>query len=128
MTFALHLPLTCYGAGMTVDFSPKIINMDSQRWGEIRVFTNMRYSAFLANSGTAFAYFNGGADSVPNIWGTRDSWGNLILKFTLEDLLVVEDDLLHDALNSAEVVVVYENGDEYSGFDDEVYVMDKQAP
>jgi len=128
MTFALYLPLTCYGASMEVDFSPKIINIASQRLGEIRVFTNMRYSTFVANGGTAFAYFNGGAESVPNIWGTRDSWGNLILKFTLEDLLVVEDDLVPDALNSAEVVVVYENGDEYSGSDDEVYILDKKTP
>ncbi|UCF81992.1 MAG: hypothetical protein JSV60_05465 [Desulfobacterales bacterium] len=129
MTFALSLPLTCYGAeySMSVDFSPKIINIDSQRWGEIRVFTNMRYSTFVADGDSVFIYFNGGADSVPNIWGTRDSWGNLILKFTLEDLLAVESDLLVDALNSADVVVVMNNGDEYSGSDDEVYIMDKQA-
>ena len=128
MTFALYLPLTCYGDSMGVDFSPKIINIASQRLGEIRVFTNMRYSTFVANGGTAFAYFNGGAESVPNIRGTRDSWGNLILKFNLVDLLAVEDDLLPDALNSVEVVVVMSNGDEYSGVDDEVYLADKQAP
>ena len=58
MTIALYLPLTCYGAGMTVDFSPKIINIDSQRWGEIRVYTDMRYSSFVANGGIAFAVYD----------------------------------------------------------------------
>jgi hypothetical protein len=128
MTFALYLPLTCYGAGMTVDFSPKIINIDSQRLGEIRVFTDRSYSYFVSNGGSAFIYFNDGAESVPNIRGTRDSVGHLILKFNLVDLLAVEDDLIPDALNSAEVVVVYNNGGEYSGVDDEVYIVDKKAP
>jgi hypothetical protein len=127
MTFGLYLPLTCY-ADMTVDFSPKIINIESGRLGEIRVFTDRSYSYFVSNGGSAFIYFNGGAESVPNIRGTRDSVGHLILKFDLVDLLAVEDDLIPDTLNSAEVVVVYNNGGEYSGFDDEVYVTEKKAP
>ena len=61
MTFSLYLPLTCYGEeySMGVDFSPKIINIDSGRLGEIRVFTDRSYSSFVANGGTAFIYFNG---------------------------------------------------------------------
>ncbi len=127
MTFALYFPLTCYGA-MSVDFSPKIINITSNRLGEIRVFTNMRYSTFVADGDSVFIYFNDGDDSVPNIRATRDSWGNLILKFNIEDLLAVESDLLVDALNRADVVVVMNDGGEVLGYDDEVYIMDKQAP
>lgn len=130
MTCALYLPLTCYGDeyAMGVDFSPKIINIASERWGEIRVFTDMRYSAFVADGNSIFIYFNGSGDSVPNIRATRDSWGNLILRFNLEDLLAVESDLVVDDFNNVDVVVVMNNGDEYLGSDDEVYLADKQAP
>ena len=129
MIFALYIPLTCYGDeySMRVDFSPNIINIASERLGEIRVFTNVRYSAFVEDGHSIFIYFNGGIDSVPNIRATRDSWGNLILRFSLDDLLAVESDLLVDVLNNADVVVVMDNGDEYSGFDDEVYLSDKKA-
>lgn len=130
MIFALYPPLTCYGDedSMGVDFSPKIINIASGRLGEIRVFTDMKYSAFVAEGDSVFIYFNESDDSVPNIRATRDSWGNLILKFNLEDLLAVESDLVADNFNNAYVVVVMNNGDEYSGSDDEVYLVDKKAP
>jgi len=130
MTFALYVPLTCDGAeyAMGVDFSPRIINIASERLGEIRVFTDMRYSTFVANGDSVFLYFNGSDDSVPNIRATRDSLGNLILRFNIEDLLAVENDLVADDFNSVEVVVVMKNGDEYSGFDDDVYLSDKKAP
>ena len=128
MTFALYIPLTCYGAEMGVDFSPKIINIESERLGEIRVFTDMRYSAFVADGHSIFIYFNGSNDSVPNIRATRDSWGNLILKFYIKDLLVLETAgfLLPNADNDVEVVVTMEDGGaEYSG-DDTVYLLQKQ--
>lgn len=107
MTFGLYLPLTCHGAeySMEVDFSPNIIKIDSQRWGEIRVFTDVAYSVYIANEGEAFIYFNDCHPSVENIRATRDSWGNLILKFNLEDLLALEECLIVDALNTVQVVV-----------------------
>ena len=130
MTFALSGPLTCYSAelSMDVDFSPKIINIDSARLGEIRVFTNVRYSAFVAGGDSIYIYFNDGAESVPDVRATRDSLGNLILRFGIEDLLAVKDDLYVNDLNNADVVVVMNNGDEYLGFDDGVYLVDKKAP
>ena len=130
ITCVLYIPLTCYGAeySMEVDFSPNIINIESERLGEIRVFTDMRYSAFVADGHSAFIYFNNGNDSVSNIRATRDSWGNLILKFNLVDLLTLRTHLAVDDFNSADVVVVMNNGDQYSGADDEVYLADKKAP
>lgn len=126
-TFALYLPLTCYGDEyqMGVEVSPNIINVASQRVGEIRILTDMRYSNFTANGESIFIYFNE-SDSVENIRATRDSLGNLILKFDLEDLLVLDTFLLRDQLNDVEVVVVMQNGDEYSGFG-EVHLTDKKA-
>lgn len=121
---ALYLPLTCYAMG--IDVSPNIINISSERGGEIRIFTDMRYSAFIADGDSVFIYFNG-SDTVENIRATRDSWGNLILKFNLEDLLALETLLVPDAFNDVEVVVVMNNGDAYSGLD-EVYLADKQGP
>ena len=125
---ALYLPLTCHGAeySMGIDVSPNIINISSERVGEIRIFTDTRYSAFIADGDSVFIYFNG-SDTVENIRATRDSWGNLILKFNLEDLLALETYLVPDAFNDVEVVVVMNNGDEYSGLG-EVYLVDKQAP
>jgi hypothetical protein len=111
---------------MGVDVSPNIINISSERGGEIRIFTDMRYSAFIADGDSVFIYFNG-SDTVENIRATRDSWGNLILKFNLEDLLALETFLVPDAFNDVEVVVVMNNGDAYSGLD-EVYLADKQGP
>ena len=125
--FVLSLPLICYGAeySITVDVSPNIINIESQRLGEIRIFTNMKYSTFTAADGDSFIYFNE-SDSVENIRATRDSWGNLILKFDLEDLLAVEDSLKPNESNDVLVVLVM-NGDEYSGYS-EVLIVDKKAP
>ena len=127
--FVLSLPLVCYGAEylMTVDVSPNIINIESQRLGEIRIFTDVRYSAYIANGDNIFVYFNDGEQSVENIRATRDSWGNLIVKFDLEDLLDLGDVLVTDDYNSVSVVVVMNNGDEYSG-ESEVYITDKKAP
>jgi len=129
MTFGLYLPMTSYGDdySMGVDFSPNIINIASERLGEIRVFTDMRYSAFVADGESVFIYFNDGLDSVPNIRATRDSLGNLILRFDLVDLLVLEGDLMVDDFNNVDVVVVMKNGEEYSGFDDKVYLVDKKG-
>jgi hypothetical protein len=73
-------------------------------------------------------YFNDGVETVPNIQLDSDSHGHLILRFLLEDLLVVEGDLIVDDYNSAAVVLVMSNGDEYIGFDDDVYIVDKLAP
>jgi hypothetical protein len=127
--FALFLPFICHGAeySMTVNVSPNIINIESQRLGEIRIFTDIRYSAYIADGDSIFIYFNDGEDSVENIRATRDSWGNLILKFDLEDLLNVKGSLILDGSNEVMVVLVMENGDEYSG-DSDVYIADKKAP
>ena len=127
--FALQLPATCYAdpIPLDVDFSPNIINIESIRNGEIRVFTRMKYSFFTSNDGEAFIYFNDTEDSVENIRTTRDSWGNLILKFNLEDLLALGDSLIPDFFNKVEVVITINNGDEYKG-EDEVYLSDKKAP
>jgi hypothetical protein len=129
MACVLYIPLTCYGAeyAMEVDFSPNIINIESERLGEIRVFTDMRYSTFVAEDNSVFIYFNDARESVPNIRATRDSLGNLILKFNLVDLLTLTDYLDVDDFNSADVVVVMKNGDQYSGGDDEVYLADKKG-
>jgi hypothetical protein len=130
MTLALVMPLMCYGDEylLEADFSPKIINIASNRSGDIRVLTDMSYSAFVVGGDSIFIYFNGGSGSVPNIKATRDSLGHLILRFTLEDLLAVESDLVIDGFNNANVVLVMNNGDEYTGSDGEVYIADKIAP
>ena len=130
MALALIMPLMCYGDDypLEADFSPKIINIASNRSGEIRVLTNLSYATFIAEGDSIFIYFNGGNDSVPNIQATRDSLGHLILRFTLEDLLAVQSDLQIDGFNNAMVVVVMRSGDEYIGSDGEVYIVDKLAP
>lgn len=130
MTFALVRPLMCYGDqySMEADFSPKIINIASNHLGDIRVLTDMSYSTFISDGNSIFIYFNGSNDSIPNIQATRDSLGHLILRFTLEDLLAVEADLMVDDFNQTDVVLVMNNGDEYSGSDNEVYIVDKIAP
>ena len=128
--FALYLPMTCYGQeALDVDFSPNIVNIDAERWGEIRILTDMRYSFYIANKDDEeplFIYFNDCPDSIQNIRATRDSLGNLILKFDLDDLLVVKPYLLLDELNVAEVVVVMENGAEYIGAGD-ILIIDKKG-
>ena len=125
--FVLSLPLICYGAeySITVDVSPNIINIESQRLGEIRIFTNMSYSTFRAVDGESFIYFNE-SESVENIRATRDSWGNLILKFDIEDLLAIRDSLKPNESNDVLVVLVM-NGDEYSGYS-KVLIVEKKAP
>ena len=127
-TFALQLPVTCYGEeySLFIDFSPNIINIASQRNGEIRLFTKMRYSFFTANRGEAFIYFND-SESIENIRATRDSLGNLILKFNLEDLLALGSSVIPDFFNNVDVVITINNGDEYTG-QDGVYIVDKKAP
>jgi len=125
--FALSFPLIGYGAAysMTVDVSPNIINIESQRLGEIRIFTDMRYSTYISEGDSIFVYFNDAEDSVENIRATRDSWGNLILKFNLEDLLYVPK-LYENEDNDVEAVVVMSDGDEYSG-ESEVFLANKKA-
>jgi hypothetical protein len=132
--FLVPLTLTCYGGAgedaeytIGVDFSPNIINIESERLGEIRILTNMRYS-FYASSGLAiFVYFNGSESSVENIRATRDSRGNLIIKFNLVDLLKLENNLYLDNLNRVEVVVLMQNEDEYNGWS-EVFIAVKGTP
>ena len=126
ISFALYSPMVCHGEeyGLRVDFSPNIINISSERFGDIRVQTGMRYSNFVANGDSPFIYFNG-CDSVENIKATRDSLGYLILKFSLEDLLNVQNCLEIDARNYPQVVITMTNGDEYIG-EGVVYITDKQ--
>ena len=54
ISFALCSPTVCHGEeyGLRVDFSPNIINISSERLGEIRVFTNTRYSVPVLCIGT----------------------------------------------------------------------------
>ena len=126
ISFALYSPTICQGAeyDLYVDFSPNIINISSERLGDIRILTGMRYSNFIANGDKLFIYFNG-CDSVENVKATRDSLGNLILRFSLEDLLNVQSCLESDAYNYPQVVITMTNGDEYIG-QGEVYITDKQ--
>jgi len=122
--FALSAQLICYA--MEADVSPYIINIESQRLGEIRIYTDVRFSTFISNEGCAFIYFNN-SDSVENITTTRDSLGNLILKFDLVDLLSIESFLFMDQANNVTVVVVMNDGSEYEGYS-EVFIVDKKAP
>ena len=131
--FLVPLTLNSYGSvgegaeyTIGVDVSPNIINIESERLGEIRILTNMRYS-FYASSGQAiFVYFNG-SDSVENIRATRDSRGNLIIKFNLVDLLMLQNNFNLDNLNKVEVVVSMQNEDEYKGWSD-VFIASKGNP
>jgi hypothetical protein len=130
MAFAIAMPLLGYAEEypLEADFSPKIINIASNRTGEIRVLTNLSYATFVADGDSIFIYFNGGSNSVPYIQATRDSLGHLILRFTLEDLLTVQSDLEVDSFNNALVVLVMRSGDEYIGTDGEVFIVDKNVP
>jgi hypothetical protein len=107
-----------------VDVSPNIINIESERRGDIRIFTSLRYSTFAANGHSIFVYFND-SDSVDNIRPTRDSLGNLILKFSLEDLLVIESWLRPNDTNDVDVLISMDNGEEYAG-QSEVYLTNKR--
>lgn len=128
--FILFLPLPGHGdpgeaaeLSISIDVSPNIINIQSERLGDIRILTNMRYSLYAANGHSIFIYFND-SDSVENIRPTRDSLGNLILKFALEDLLALESWLKPNNTNDVKVVVSMDNGDEYAGQSD-VYLTKK---
>lgn len=125
------LPMTSYGFGggnvqysISIDVSPNIINIESERRGDIRILTSMRYSSFAANGHSIFIYFND-SDSIENIRPTRDSLGNLILKFSLEDLLVIESWLKLNDINDVEVLISMDNGEEYVGQSD-VYLTKKR--
>jgi len=134
---AFHVPITCHGEDipsplpLVVDFSPNIINIDSEREGDIRILTRMRYSTFVADGDSIFIFFNDYSESVQNIRAGRDSLGNLILRFALYELQALQeggqDCLLIDAYNTAEVVITMKDGVEYSGSDEEVYIIDKKA-
>lgn len=128
--FALMAPLVCHADQypLEAEFSPNIINIASSHYGDIRVLTDMSYATFVAEGDSIFIYLNGSGESVPNIQATRDSLGHLILRFTLEDLLVVASDLLVDDFNTADVVLVMDNSDEYAGSYTELYIVDKMAP
>jgi len=91
------------------------------------VLTKMKYTFFVQNGNSVFIYFNDCTESVQNIQKTRDSLGNLILKFSLEDLLVLKSSLVLNAFNAAKVVITLNNGDEYIG-EGEVYINDKKTP
>jgi len=138
ITFALHLPTTCY-AEVRIEASPKIINIDGQRWGDIRIFTNLRYANYDFygddSNSEVFVYINPVdgevRESIANIAPSRDSLGNLILRFSLGDLVEQQNLLNIDDYNTFQVVViktVYGISVEYIGQDDEVYVMDKKSP
>jgi len=128
LIFLLQVPAITFGAEYEteVNASPYIINIEAQRLGDIRIFTSLGYSFFIANSGQAFVYINGSEESVENIRATRDSRGNLILKFALEDLLALENLLALNDVNDVKVVLSLGNGDEYIGWG-EVYIQGKKS-
>ena len=128
---AFHMPMTCQGEEYQIDveFSPNIINIESIRVGDIRILTSMRFSTyFAAESVSISVYFNECSESVQNITAYRDSLGRLYLRFALEELIALQKYLVTDGStsNTAEVVVVMENGDEYKG-EDEVFINAKKA-
>ena len=127
--FALYLPMTCYGQeALDVEFSPNMINIDSQRVGQIRILTGMGFSFYDANKAEEplFIYFNNSDESVQNIGASSDSLGNLILRFNLVDLLDVEGDLYVDDINVAEVVVVTDDETAYVG-EAEILIIDRKG-
>jgi hypothetical protein len=127
---AFTLPSVCKSEEypLAIDFSPNIINISSNRVGDIRVLTHFSYSTYIADGNSVFIYFNDGDTSIQNIQVSRDSLGHLILRFSLEDLLAIESDLIIDGYNSAVTVLVMNNGDEYIGSDEDVFIVDKMAP
>ena len=124
--FALQAPTVCRGEDLTFEFSPNNITLSAERLGEIRILTGMRYSFFTANEGTPFLYFNECSPSVENIKASRDSLGNLILRFSLEDLLALEECLINDFFNKAKLVITLNNGTEYIGYG-EIYLNAKAS-
>lgn len=109
---------------ISIDVSSNIINLESERWGDVRIYTSVRYSLYAANGHSIFVYFND-SDSVENVRPSRDSLGNLILRFSLEDLLDLDGWLKPHASNEVMVVVSMDNGDEYIGYG-EVYLTIKK--
>lgn len=126
---ALYSPMVGHAEeyALPFEFSPNSINIASERTGDVRVLTKMKYTFFVQNGDSVFIYFNDCPESVQNIQKTRDSLGNLILKFSLEDLLVLKSSLVLNAFNAAKVVITMNNGDEYIG-EGEVYINDKKTP
>lgn len=111
-------------ADMMVQVNPNIINIDANRLGDIRIFTNLRYSVYRSDE--VFLYVNGCENSVAPISKSSDSLGNLILRFQLGSLLATEGVSLNiDAANTFEVVVMH-LGVPLVAQDDDVYVMDKK--
>jgi hypothetical protein len=130
-TLAIFPPMTCFGESF-IEVSPNIINIDANRFGDIRIFTNLRYANYDFSDDEVYVYINpveGDAGvSVENIRPSRDSLGNLILRFNLQDLLAVPNLQLNvDDYNTFEMVIV-QAGDEFSYQDDSVYIMDKKSP
>ncbi|MCJ7582818.1 MAG: hypothetical protein MUP98_20055 [Candidatus Aminicenantes bacterium] len=123
---SMNIETTGEGNPLTIDIevSPYIINIESNRFGEIRIFTNLSYSFYMTDGVSISIYIN---DSGPilNIRPTRDSWGNLILKFDLSELEKL--DLATNATNAVNVVVMMRNGDEYIGWGD-AYISTKKIP
>lgn len=114
--FSLNFPISCYAYDyeLEIDVSPNIVNIASERVGSIRIFTAFRYATYVSYGCEVFVYFNDHSDPVENIHTTRDSLGNLILKFSLEDLLALEGPLYTEKDNDVKVVITM-NEDEYNG-------------
>ena len=112
-------------ADMMIQVNPNIINIEANRYGDIRILTNLRYS--VHRNDAVYLYVNNGENSVAPIRKTRDSLGNLILKFQLQDLLSTEGLSLNiDALNVFEAVVIHD-GVDLAAEDDDVYIMEKKG-
>jgi hypothetical protein len=120
-TIALSAP--CYGQ-LILEVSPNIINIDSNRYGDIRIYTNLRYADF--KSSVVFIAVN---DSPPiedgMITKTSDSLGNLILKFGLGELQAIESHLNIDDYNDFRVGIE-KDGVSLEGYDYGVYIIDKK--
>jgi hypothetical protein len=122
ISLALNFPVTCYGLEIDIDVCPNIVNIESK--GEehpVRVFTNISFST-VANSSVLI---NG--EEIPS-WKTRDSWGNLIVKFYLDELdPLMDEELLN--LDGKNVLTVYGVTRDDVSFSGEgiIFIIDKKG-
>jgi hypothetical protein len=85
MSFAIHLPSTCYGqetCPLEVDVSPYQVNIDS---GGVEHYVRILTYAWYSNTSEVFVYINDSEYSIDDkyIVLTRDSVGHLVVKIDL---------------------------------------------
>lgn len=74
----------------------------------------MRYFFYATNGHSIFIYFSD-SDFVENIRATSESQENLILKFSLEDVLAKESRLKQNDNNDVKAIISMDNGNKYTG-------------